>query len=194
MNKFWRRGVGFLLVGLIFSTSAAAQSSSDINIKISSSGSSDDRNASNDQQRNRAVGVERGTLVTPAGSMVMVSAVPVNEGQSLDFFVQHNVLNDDGVIVIPQGAEVKADWKWRRTRRIGKPGFLRIKLKSTVDVNGMTVPLSGSYETKGKSRRGKAVGLTIGMSFLYPPLSVLHLLHRGGSVELSTVTIRAFSH
>lgn len=70
---------------------------------------------------------------------------------------------DTGKILIRRGAPVRIDTKIEKPRGKGRPGKITLNLLSTESVDGKNIRLSRTAEFSGKSRRGLALGLGIGL-------------------------------
>ncbi len=102
------------------------------------------------------------------------------------FFVQHDVRDAQGKIVIAAGSPVSTVLTVQEEWTLGRPALIRIDLVGTVDVRGDFVHLMGSTELKGKSRVGRVAGLTVGLFFLMGPFSLFFLFLDGEKLELAT--------
>lgn len=126
----------------------------------------------------------------PQGTRVPITLLdPVVTGNgsaaSASWAVAHDVRGISGEVVIPAGSSAFVAVRERPHRRIGRPGVLVIEAIGANDRNGGLVRLVGRTEVRGQSRGGRVAGFTIGMAFVYPPLNLLHLLHRGDAAEIS---------
>ena len=122
------------------------------------------------------------SAAVPAGAEVPVSLVAVTDNGAVAQ-VAMDVVDSSGQVVISRGTPVVVTATVERARRIGRAARAEIDAVNTQDVSGAVVNLTGHYVIEGRRKVGKAVGLTVGMSFLYPGFSLLHLLHRGGELE-----------
>jgi len=133
-----------------------------------------------------------GTTTLEAGVFVPVvlrETIRSEDGEvaaaGAQFYVANDVRAADGRIRIKAGTSVEANVEARAARRIGRPGWIRIALLATTTVDGRRVMLiHQELEQEGQSKRGLAIGLSVGMVFVYPPLNLLHLLQRGRNTHI----------
>ena len=111
----------------------------------------------------------------PANTPVKVQAKDIycssvlTVGDEVHFTVTDNVTSNNAV-AIKKGTNVKAKVvKVNKRGRIGIPGRITIDEFQTTDVNGKTVPLSGTVVSEAKSK----MGLSITLSVLIIPLFLL---------------------
>ncbi len=97
------------------------------------------------------------------------------EQKSAGFFVDKDIKDSNGKIVIPEGTEVLADVNLKKKKSVGKSGEILINLISVEDVNGNIIKLNGKYEVSPKDIKGKVlgVGLGVGLFLLFPMLLYL---------------------
>ena len=107
-------------------------------------------------------------VVLPMDTLVTVAAVEeisskhVREGDVKMLQIASEV-SQNGVVVIPRGAPVKATVSWRTGRGIvGKSGKFELTFNS-VTVNGVEYALKGKHRQEG---RGNTTGALLGASFI----------------------------
>ena len=105
---------------------------------------------------------------------------PVTSTQQ-GFVVAHDVLGEDGAVLIASGTTVTAQVTRKVHRRVGKPGYVMVAFKTTTDVNGALVRLS---DAPRKVRGKKRLGGVIAGSILLFPIGLLFLLLQGGDVTV----------
>lgn len=126
----------------------------------------------------------------PAGTSIPVVAVrqiasrdadsekPTSTGQQPYFAVLEDVMNRGGTVVVHKGTVVMANVVRRKNPRIGRPGWMEVSFKTTIDANGGVVRLDDSPQRfEGKSRIKGSVTLAV---LTYG----LGLLRTGGDVTL----------
>lgn len=96
------------------------------------------------------------------------------------------VLGGDPVVM--RGTPVQLSVNRRKSRGVGKPGYLQLGCLSTRSVDGQHILLSGTIEQEGYSRQGAAIGLGVSMGLLFTPLGFLFLCLKGERVELPVGT------
>ena len=92
------------------------------------------------------------------------SSDSLNVGDEVLFSVVNTVTSDMGKPVIAQGAKVKAKVvQVNSKKRIGKPGKIQLSDFYTTAINGAQVPLTGAVVSKGKSKTGLSIGLSVAL-------------------------------
>lgn len=92
-------------------------------------------------------------------------------------------------VVIKAETPVVIEVSCRKRGGIGRPGRVSYDGVSTTTVDGHILKLNGSAMQKGVSKRGKSIGLTIGMFFLIPPFNFLFLCKKGEECDMQPITI-----
>ncbi len=90
--------------------------------------------------------------------------------------VDADIKDDSGThVLIRRGTPVVLDAQIRKARGVGKPAYVKLKCMTTVSVDGQTVRLQGGYAREGRSRKGTAlgVGLGVGIPVCWPCLFCL---------------------
>ena len=107
-----------------------------------------------------------------------VSEKPTSTGQQPYFAVLQDVTNREGSVVIHEGTLVMASVARRKNPRVGRPGWMEVSFKTTIDADGNVVRLDDSPQRfDGKSRVKGSVTLAV-VTF------GLGLLRTGGDVTL----------
>lgn len=106
-----------------------------------------------------------------------------------NFVVTTDVKDINGNILIKQGTPVNVEIKNKRRSGVGKPGEIDIKFISTTSSDGQTIMLNGSLHEEGENKKGKAlgVGLGVGLLLLFPMLA--YMAKKGGSAVIKSGTI-----
>lgn len=105
---------------------------------------------------------------TPVLARLVTSADSNRESE-----IQAEVVADvvvDGEPVILQGTPIRLFVNRRRSKGVGKPGYLQIGCISTTTVDGQQILLSGTIEREGYSREGAAIGLGVGLGLTFLPI------------------------
>lgn len=100
-----------------------------------------------------------------------------------------NDVTSNGVVLIRKGTPVTVQLNRTKARGCGRPGTLQLNFLSTTTTDGQSVTLNGgSMAVEGKSKKGLAIGLGVGLGvFCWPLLSCLAI--KGGQAEIPADTI-----
>lgn len=101
-------------------------------------------------------------------------------------------INDpaSGETLVTKGTPLTLHVERRRSRGLGKAGWLQIKTISTQAVDGRTIRLDGLYDKEGEKRKGAALGLGIGLGLTYlPGFGFFFLMLKGEKVILPAGTM-----
>ncbi len=112
-----------------------------------------------------ATPLRRGTTV----SVRITSDISSKQSGSPSAFVENDVTNADGRMVIKRGTPVQLDIKRTKARGAGKPGEVTVRCISTTAVDGQAVSLEGTTSETGDSKKGLALGLGIGLGLTFLP-------------------------
>lgn len=109
---------------------------------------------------------------------------------NLNAFVDSDVKAEDGTILISRGTPVTAVVDVKKAKGVGKPGEINISSMTTTSVDGQSIVLNGSMNVKGQSKKGTALGLSLGLTFglgLLPCLACLAI--KGGQATVPAGTV-----
>ena len=97
--------------------------------------------------------------------------------------------NENNRILIRRGTPVIMDVQTQRAKGVGKPGYVKIDCLTTTAVDGQLIRLTGSHALEGKSRKGTAlgVGLGVGIPFFWPCMFCLCIKGENVAVPANTV-------
>ena len=104
--------------------------------------------------------------------------------------VDADIKDDSGThMLIRRGTPVVLDAQIQKARGVGKPASVKLKCMTTVAVDGQIVRLQGGYVQEGRSRKGTAlgVGLGVGIPVCWPCLFCLCI--KGEKVTVSENTM-----
>ncbi len=131
-------------------------------------------------------------ILVPKGTNVFVKTTDIISSTSKTKQISGFITNDvvvDGQVVIKAETPVIFDVKTRKRGGVGRPGKVELESVSTTMVDGRIMKVDGSAKEKGISKRGKSIGLTVGMFFLIPPFNFLFLLKKGEECQMNPITI-----
>jgi hypothetical protein len=131
-----------------------------------------------------------GTL--PSGTIVLVTLTTDIKSEGKDqpsFFVTNDVKDFNGSILISKGTAVQTETKIVKRKGVGKGGIIDIKFISTTSTDGQTIYLSGTKIEEGESKKGKVLGVGLGVGLcLFPPM-LAYIAKKGESAEIKSGTI-----
>ncbi|WP_462137777.1 hypothetical protein [Candidatus Mycalebacterium sp.] len=136
----------------------------------------------------REVVLKEGILV-PIQTKQRISSQEMRAGQEVILSVERDI-KVDGVIVIEAGAGVVASVADRKGAGMaGISGHVSIAVEYTKAVDGTTIPLKGSFNTKGDSE----IGGTVAVGLILCPLAFLNkgkegIIPAGAVIRTLTVT------
>lgn len=117
----------------------------------------------------------------------ILNNVHSDEMGTVNACVENNIYIDD-ILVIKRGTPVEVNVARHEHKGGGKPGTLTLNFIGTKTVDQKQIVLKGEYTYRGKSKRGIAYGVGIGVGiFVWPCLGFL--AYRGGEVCLPANTI-----
>ncbi|MCY3972965.1 MAG: hypothetical protein OXF52_01965 [Candidatus Dadabacteria bacterium] len=117
----------------------------------------------------KTVVLNEATLV-PIKTKERISSKNMRVGQEMILEVERDI-RVDGVTVIEQGAAVVASVSDRKGAGMaGISGFITVDVNYTTAVDGTTIPLKGSFNTKGDSE----IGGTVAIGVVFCPLAFLN--------------------
>ncbi|MBR1889958.1 MAG: hypothetical protein IJ816_04955 [Alloprevotella sp.] len=98
--------------------------------------------------------------------------------------VATDVKDNAGKILIKAGTPVVATLTSKKARGVGRPGMLEVEYVSTKAVDGTLIKLYGKTTQEGENRKGKVlgVGLGVGLTVLWPML--FYLCKKGGQAVI----------
>lgn len=108
---------------------------------------------------------------------------------TLTAVVDSDVKASDGTVVISRGTPVTANVEVTKARGVGKPGKIAIKSMTTNTVDGQNVLLYGSVNEEGQIKKGKALGLGIGLFCFLGPIFLSCLAIKGGQAMIPAGTV-----
>lgn len=120
--------------------------------------------------------LRRGTVVYVRN----LSEVSSKTGGTMSCIVDNDVKTTDGVVAIEKGARVNVNYECKKAKGVGKPGQIIIKSMTTEAVDGQNVLLNGNFTEKGKSKKGKSIGLAVGLTVWTGLLPFLAFLAKKG--------------
>ena len=112
-----------------------------------------------------ATPLKRGTTVNIRTS----ETIELENGKNATGYVDMDVKNGDGLIVIRQGTPVVLEVKGKKARGCGRAGRVEALCVSTTAVDGQMVALTGSTSAEGKNKKGLAIGLGVGLGWFAWP-------------------------
>ncbi len=131
-----------------------------------------------------ATPLKRGTMVNIRTS----ETIELENGKNATGYVDMDVKNGDGLVVIRQGTPVILEVKGKKARGCGRAGRVEALCVSTTAVDGQMVSLMGSTSDEGKNKKGLAIGLGVGLGwFAWPLLSLLAIKGGQGTIEKGTL-------
>lgn len=131
-----------------------------------------------------ATPLRRGTTVNIRTS----ENIELKNGKNATGYVDMDVKNGDGLVVIRQGTPVVLEVKGKKARGCGRAGRVEALCVSTTAVDGQMVSLMGSTSDEGKNKKGLAIGLGVGLGwFAWPLLSLLAIKGGQGVIEKGTL-------
>lgn len=130
--------------------------------------------------------LRRGTLVPVRTQSELSSKSGSN---SLSAIVDSDVKAADGSVVISRGTPVIAQVECKKAKGVGRPGTIAIKSMSTTSVDGQSIVLNGSVKEEGQSKKGKAIGLGVGLFWFLGPVFLACLAKKGGQATIPAGTL-----
>lgn len=95
-----------------------------------------------------------------------------------------------GETLITKGTPIVLHIERRKSRGIGKAGWLQIKPISVTAIDGRQILLDGGFSKEGEQRRGVALGLGIGLGLTYlPGFGFFFLMLKGEKIVLPQRTM-----
>lgn len=95
-----------------------------------------------------------------------------------------------GETLIAKGTPVVIKVERKKSRGVGKAGWLQIKPISTTAIDGRQILLDGGFSKEGEQRRGVALGLGIGLGLTYlPGFGFFFLMLKGEKIILPQGTM-----
>ena len=115
-----------------------------------------------------------------------LSEISSKNNEALDAVIDIDVKTTDGIVAIKKGTPVNANIERQKAKGVGKQGYIQITSMSTTSVDGQTIYLSGSVKEEGENKRGKVLGLGlgIGLCLFLPCLAIL--AKKGGEAIISS--------
>ncbi|RGG42878.1 hypothetical protein [Butyricimonas paravirosa] len=109
-----------------------------------------------------------------------------NDNQNIYAVVGQDITDSKtGQILITKGSPVKIKVERKKSKGIGKAGWLLIKPISTIAIDGREILLNGIFSKEGKHRKGVALGLGIGLGLTYlPGFGFFFLMLKGEKIVL----------
>lgn len=102
--------------------------------------------------------------------------------------VTEDVYDETGkAVLIEQGTQVNIKAVFVKNGAIGKAGQITLTNATTQSVDGKIISLNNSYDVKGKSKKGAALGLGIGIGCI-TGLGLLFLLLKGENAVIPANT------
>lgn len=97
--------------------------------------------------------------------------------------VENDVKDSAGKVLISKGATVNLDFNRQRARGCGRPGSYELSFRSVQSVDGQNIALEGNLADEGENRKGRVIGLGVGLGwFVWPCLFIL--CKKGGEATL----------
>ena len=112
-----------------------------------------------------------------------------SKNSTLNAIVDSDVKTSDGTVVISRGTPVMANMQTKKAKGVGKPGVIEIKSMTTTSVDGQNILLYGNATEEGQSKRGKAIGLGVGLFFFLGPIFLACLAKKGGQAKIPAGTV-----
>lgn len=103
--------------------------------------------------------------------------------------IMNDLFDRNGKVLIKAGTPVELNAETTPAKGVGKPGSINLKFISTKSVDGQFIKLNGGYSAVGEDRKGKAlgVGLGVGLFLLFPMLA--YMAKKGGAAHIPSNTI-----
>lgn len=105
------------------------------------------------------------------------------------FIVTNDVKDSNGNILISQGTPVLTETKTTKRKGVGKGGKIDIKFISTTSTDGQNILLNGTKNEEGESKRGKALGIGLGVGLALLPPMLAYMAKKGDPAEIKSGTI-----
>ena len=122
------------------------------------------------------------------GTTVNIRTSENIEWKNATGYVDMDVKNSDGIVVIRQDTPVMLEVKGAKARGCGRAGRVEALCVSTTATDGQMVALTGSTSAEGKNKKGLAIGLGVGLGwFAWPLLSLLAIKGGQGVIEKGTL-------
>lgn len=112
-----------------------------------------------------------------------------SESSMLNAIVDSDVKADDGTVVISRGTPVMANMEVKKAKGVGKPGKIAIKSMTTTSVDGQRIVLNGEMNQEGQSKKGKSIGLAVGLFWFLGPPFLAFLAKKGGQATIPAGTV-----
>ena len=130
--------------------------------------------------------VQNGTLV----DVIVVNQVSSENENPASIQVAHDVMDNNGKVIIKQGAPVKFNIERTKRSGVGKPGNIEVEFLGVNAADGQLVKLNGKYSKEGKSLKGKVLGVSLGVglgTFLFPMLAYMAKKGEAAIITQNTV-------
>lgn len=128
-------------------------------------------------------------------SVRLQNVVSSSGGSEPEFVIAFDVKDPNGQTLIKEGTPVAVSNDIKKRKSIGKPGKIDVKFESTTTVDGQIVLLNGSKSFSAESKKGKVLGISLGVGiFLFWPM-IAYLAKKGDDVTVqpSIITNAAFT-
>jgi hypothetical protein len=131
-----------------------------------------------------AASLQNGTPI----SVKLTNSVSSSSSDAPNFVVATDVKDSNGNLLIKEGTLVLTEYSNKKKRSVGLPGQVDIKFISTTSSDGQLISLSGSKQYKAEDKKGKVIGVAVGVGwFIWPMLAFL--AKKGDDVELGPSTL-----
>lgn len=87
--------------------------------------------------------------------------------------------------IVATGTPVTVRIAEKAAGRVGRPGIISMDLADTTSVEGTFVHLVGHAEIQGRSKKGKAIGLGVGLIPVLSLFSLFFLMTKGEDASVS---------
>lgn len=127
-----------------------------------------------------------------SGTIIQVmieTRVSSEEGDSVQAYVFSDIKDDEGNILIAAQTPVVVEVTRNELRRVGRPGSVELRVKSTTATDGQIIKLHGVNYVEGEDRNS-----TVLLASLIPTAvgfwpMIFYLLKKGGEAEIPTETL-----
>lgn len=106
-----------------------------------------------------------------------------------NFVVNGDVKDGIGNILIADGTQVRTESTITTRKAIGRPGKIDIKFVSTTAVDGQFITLTGSKSYTAADKKGKVIGVAVGVGLLVVWPMLAYLAKKGDDIEVPAGTM-----
>ncbi len=111
-----------------------------------------------------------------------------NAKKTYEFVVSKDIKDNNGSVLISEGAPVMVDLKIKNRKAVGRSGEISVNLKSVEAVDGQLIELLGETSVKPDDQKGKVLGIGLGVGLLLFFPMLLYLLKKGDAAVMDSNT------